>query len=454
MHVRRACEMLADDMLTSHSDRLHDGNQDPAMVTVPPGPSSRDWLARATRTAVPMGPPRSVDSGIVYDRALGVNVLDVDGNRYVDLAAGFGAMLLGHSHPQICSAIEHQSQTLLQALGDVYPSQVRIELEQRLLECCGIDDGAVMLGQSGSDAVTAALKTSVLATGKSSVVGFTGAYHGLGHAPLAVCGLRDSYRMPFADQLNPHVSFAPYPADAASSALCLEVVRERLRKGDVGAVMIEPILGRGGCIVPPHGVLAELSHLAHAAGALVVADEIWTGLGRAGSWLIAPEVGLLPDLICLGKGLGGGVPISACLGRRSVMNAWQRESEVVHTATFSGAALAARAALSTLEILANKGFMLERNHAGCLWRDSIKEACFGLPGVVDVRGRGFMIGIDLGTRPGIAVVAMRRMLERGYIVSTGGGSRDVVILTPPIVIDDRHREPCVAALTEVLAGLA
>jgi 4-aminobutyrate aminotransferase/(S)-3-amino-2-methylpropionate transaminase len=400
-----------------------------------------------------MGPPRSVDSGIVYAAARGVNVLDVDGNRYVDLAAGFGALLLGHAHPRICDAVAEQSRTLMQALGDLYPSAVRLELEQQILNRCGISDGAVMFGQSGSDAVTAALKTAVLATGRPSVIAFTGAYHGLGYAPVALCGLRESYRAPFLAQLNPHVTFLPYPADEHSAALCLELAARRLQQGDVGAVVIEPILGRGGCLVPPDGALAALRQLVRSAGALLVADEIWTGLGRAGGWLTSLELRIEPDLICLGKGLGGGLPISACVGRRNVMQAWQREPEVVHTATFAGAALASRAALVTLELLGDPGFLEVKRRAGLLWRDTIAHACLGLPVVADVRGRGFMIGIDLGSRPGLAVTVLRRMLERGYIVSTGGGARDVVILTPPLVIDDRHREPFVRVLSEVLAEL-
>lgn len=435
-------------------DCLLDGNQSPELRVLPPGPESRAWQARALRTSAPMGPPRGSGSGIVYAAARGVNVVDVDGNRYVDLAAGFGAQLLGHSHPRVCEAIEEQSRTLLQALGDLYPSTVRLDLEQRLLDCCGISDGAVALGQSGSDAVTAALKTAVLATGKSAVIAFTGAYHGLGHAPLALCGLRESYRAPFADQLNARVTFLPYPADASSAEQCLELAEQRLHAGDVGAVVIEPILGRGGCIVPPDGVLAALSRLARSAGALIIADEIWTGLGRAGGWLVSPAMGLDADLICLGKGLGGGLPISACVGRRSVMQAWRRDPEVVHTATFSGAAMAARTACATLEVLGGPGFLDAAEQNGTAWRESIEQACLGLPGVVDVRGRGFMIGLELGPKPGMAVDVMRRLLERGYIVSTGGGMRDVLVLTPPIVIDTAQCAPFISALSDVLRAVA
>ncbi|HMA96089.1 MAG TPA: aspartate aminotransferase family protein [Polyangiaceae bacterium] len=431
-------------------DRLLDGNQAPEILLPPPGPKSREYLAQGLRTSAPMGPPRSSQNGIVYGQARGVNVLDLDGNRFVDLAAGFGAMLLGHSHPRICAALQHQASTLLQALGDVYPSAVRLDLEQLLLDCCGIADGSVLLGLSGSDAVTAALKTALLATGKPAVIAFTGGYHGLGHAPLSLCGLRESYRVPFAAQLNAHVTFVPYPTDSVVAERCLELVASRLAHGDVGAIVVEPILGRGGCCIPPDGALSELSSLAHRTGALVIADEIWTGLGRAGHWLVSHELGLLPDLICVGKGLGGGLPVSACLGRREVMRAWSREPEVVHTATFAGAALGARTALTTLEILREPGFMQARRLAGERWLKAIARACAALPSVASVRGKGFMIGIDLGSRPGLAVTVMRRMLERGYIVSTGGGARDVIILTPAITIDDSQIDPFVAVLSEVL----
>jgi 4-aminobutyrate aminotransferase / (S)-3-amino-2-methylpropionate transaminase / 5-aminovalerate transaminase len=439
-------------MSATFSHRLLDGNQAPELVAEPPGLNSRLYLERALRTSAPMGPPRSADAAIVYDCALGVNVVDVDGNRYVDLAAGFGAMLLGHGNPRIQAALVDQAGCLMQALGDVYPSAIRLQLEQRLLQCCGIE-GKVLWGLSGSDAVTAALKTALLTTEKPAVIAFAGAYHGLGNAPLALCGLRESYRAPFAEQLNTHVTFVPYPSDEETSARSLELVRSRLERGDVGAVVIEPILGRGGCCVPPPGVLKELSNLVHAANALIVSDEIWTGLGRAGSWLVSGELGLMPDIYCLGKGLGGGLPVSACVARNQIMQAWCRQPEVVHTATFAGAALGARTALANLDLLSENGFMQGRCIAGERWRQEIARRCSTLKLVSEVRGRGFMIGIDLGASPGLAVTVMRRMLQRGYIVSTGGGARDVVILTPPITIEDVHLEPFLQAFTEVLKGL-
>jgi 4-aminobutyrate aminotransferase/(S)-3-amino-2-methylpropionate transaminase len=376
---------------------------------------------------------------IVYARGTGCNVLDVDGNRFVDLAAGFGALLLGHCHPAIRRALDSQSERLLQALGDVYPSEPKIALCERLGALHPSGDGQVILGQSGADAVSAALKSAVLATGKPGVIGFTGAYHGLSYGPLASLGLRRSYREPFAAQLNPHARFAPYPADRDRLDETLETVRSELAKGDVGAILVEPILGRGGCVVPPPSFLPELARLAQQAGALIVADEIWTGLGRAGSMLYSSQNGVVPDLVCLGKGLGGGLPISACIGTRAVMQAWSREREVVHTSTFAGAPLACVTALATLDTLSREG-LIERS------------ASVGRELMRAVRGSGLMIGIDLGDRPGEAVRLARALLRRGYLSSTGGGTREVLVLTPPLIISERLLDFFLDELDMLLAG--
>src|SRR5207237_1654166 len=140
--------------------------------------------------------------------------------------------------------------------------------------------------------------------------------------PLAACRLHPAFRSPFAAQLGDHVVSAPYPSDDAALDACMMQVRSAMTTGAIGACLVEPILGRGGCVVPPARFLPELRRACDEAGALLVADEIWTGLGRSGSWLASLESGVVPDLICLGKGLGAGLPISACVGKERVMNAW------------------------------------------------------------------------------------------------------------------------------------
>jgi 4-aminobutyrate aminotransferase / (S)-3-amino-2-methylpropionate transaminase / 5-aminovalerate transaminase len=416
------------------------GQDSPFLRGRTPGPQSRSWLTRAARTAAPMGKrdPRARPGAgsIVYASAKGSNVLDVDANRYVDLAAGFGALLLGHSHPSVVRALEFQSRRLLQALGDVYPSEPKIALMDRLVELHPNRDAQVLFGQSGADVVSAALKTAALHSGRPGVLAFQGAYHGLSYGPLAACGLRASYRDPFAQQLNAHVHFVAYPRDAEGAERALEHARQLLASQPIGAVLIEPVLGRGGCLVPPDGFLPALGRAARERGALLIADEIWTGLGRAGRLFFSRRDDFFPDLVCLGKGLGGGVPISALIGERSVMSAWSRDQEVVETSTFAGAPLACACAIATLDVITREHLSERSAELGAWFRAALSDALASRPGI-EIRGEGLMVGIDLGERPGAGQALQRALLERGYITSTGGGGREVLVLTPPLNIAER-----------------
>jgi len=415
---------------------------------------------RHAHRAAPMGPkPRHAPGdlsappgGIVYASAKGCNVIDVDANRYVDFAAGFGAMLLGHSHPNVLRVLAFQEQRLLLALGDVFPADAKIALLERLAQLHPDPNARVMLGQSGADAVTGALKSAVLFTGKPGVLAFSGAYHGLSHAPLAALGLRESYRAPFSAQLNPHVTFAPYPAREEDLAATLECTRGALSGGGLGAILVEPILGRGGVIVPPRSFLPELGKLAREFGALVIADEIWTALGRSGKMLFSLDSGFVPDLVCFGKGLGGGLPISAVVGRGEVLAAWRRDEEVVHTSTFTGSALACATSLATLDLISREHLPERSAQLGVRLMGLLSERLARFP-LLSVRGSGLMVAIDLGKGPGKASVLASRMLERGYITSTGGGQREVLVLTPPLTIGQALFEGFAKALEDSVGAL-
>jgi 4-aminobutyrate aminotransferase/(S)-3-amino-2-methylpropionate transaminase len=389
----------------------------------------------------------------VFATGQGSNVIDVDGNRYVDLAAGFGALLVGHCHKNIKRAINLQAERLLLALGDVYSADAKVALLERLAGLFPEARAGVVLGQSGSDAVAAALKTAMLYTGRPGVIAFQDAYHGLGYGPLAACGLRSSYRTPFQAQLNPAIHFVDYPSNNAELGAAMSAVEKVFSSGAVGAILVEPILGRGGCIVPPASFLPELSRSAHAHGALLIADEIWTGLGRAGKTLFSVGDDVMPDIICLGKGLGGGLPISACVGRRAIMDSWSQPDEVVHTATFSGAPLACATALALLDLCERQRLAERSAEVGARFLVNLRSALADLSVVAEVRGAGLMIGIDLGDRPGGAVALQRGLLERGYVTTTGGGRRQILVLTPPLTIDERLLDLFVLELRATLSGL-
>jgi 4-aminobutyrate aminotransferase / (S)-3-amino-2-methylpropionate transaminase / 5-aminovalerate transaminase len=436
------------------------GDEPPDVRVPPPGPLSRSAAARlaslecpafgqrrdarAAQTGDEMGP-------IVLASGRGSNLHDVDGNRYVDLIAGFGALLLGHGAAPVRRAIEGQAERLLMGLGDVYSADAKIALLSRITALHGGDRPRAMLGQSGSDAITCAIKTARLATGKPGLVAFEGAYHGLGYAALPACGVRPSYRAPFADQLNAHVSFAPYPRAEGDLDRALSEVDRALAGGSVGAVLVEPILGRGGCVVPPDGFLRELVEVAHRRGALVIADEIWTGLGRSGSMVRSADAGARADIVCFGKGLGGGVPISACVADEAIMMAWATAAtgEVLHTSTHAGSPIACAAAIATLDAVRSRGLPARATEVGARAREAFARALEGSAGMIEVRGAGLMIGVELdsGER---ALRAMRGMLARGYLVLTGGPSSETITLTPALDIHEDRLEGAALALRDAL----
>ncbi|MCS6900426.1 MAG: aspartate aminotransferase family protein [Myxococcales bacterium] len=431
------------------------GQEAPCIVTPPPGPRSREFALRLARAEYPANVARRAlreeASGvsqlpITYATAQGSNVVDVDGNRYVDLTAGFGALLLGHNDRGSAEALRRQAGRLWHALGDVYPSDAKIELLEALTALAPFPDARVILGQSGADAVSAALKTALLTTGKPGVVAFEGAYHGLSYGPLAVCGYRNSFREPFRPQLNPHVRFIPFPSGARDASEALDALEGVLRSRNVGAVLVEPILGRGGCIPAPAGFLQAVGELTRRYEALVIVDEIWTGLGRSGSFLLSVEQGLLADLICLGKGLGGGLPLSACLGTPAAMHGWTRgRGDVVHTSTFSGSPLACATALTLLSELRRQDLSRRSAVVGAAWVEKLHTHLRGIPGYVEVRGAGLMVGVEL-TSAAVAFEVGRKLLTDGYITLGGGRDYEALTLTPPLTIEEHLLDSFTEAL--------
>lgn len=443
------------------------GAEPPLLRMPPPGPMSRAWMGRLQGVDAPWTDARRArraqllgfdHAPIVIATAKGSNLFDLDGNRYADFTASFGAALVGHGHPRVVRTLEMQLERAMFGLGDVYPTDAKIGLTERLARLFPEPGARVMFGLSGSDAIDAAIKTALLATGRPGIVAFEGAYHGLGTGPLAACGLRPEFRVPFAPHLTPHVRFLPYPRAPRRDghggdplAASLAAVDAACGAGDVGAILVEPILGRGGVVVPPEGFLAGLREIATRRGALLVADEIWTGLGRSGAMLRSVEDGAVPDLVCLGKGLGGGVPISACVGKGPIMDAWrtpkgraltdaereaqedQPHGEAIHTSTYAGNPLACATALAMLDTIVGTKLVQRSHDEGTAFREALSAALGREERVLDVRGRGFMLGVEVegGARRGLGL--MHDLLQKGYVVLTGGKG-DVITLTPPLNI--------------------
>ncbi len=404
-------------------------DQRPELCTPIPGPLS---LALSERlAALECQNITCLDpSPIFWQRATGANVWDVDGNRFIDLTAAFGVANVGHRHPDVVAAVRAQAGELLHGMGDVHPPAIKVALLEVLAgRFPGGVDARVMLGSSGSDAVEMALKTAQLATGQAGVIAFEGAYHGLAFGALDVTWRRD-FRDPFAARLPRATRFARF-GDLAD-------VEQVARASDeaIGAVLVEPIQGRAGERVPPPGFLAELRELCTRKGWLLIADEIYTGFGRTGDWFACDFEGVVPDLLCVGKGMASGMPISACLGLRDVMDAWPlSKGEALHTQTFIGHPVGCAAALASMNALEEEKLIERAARVGdALLRRLASEIC-DRASVHEVRGRGLMIGIEC-KQPEIALACCRGALERGVIALPSGDQGQVISITPPLSIGE------------------
>src|ERR1017187_5490245 len=291
---------------------------------------------------------------IVWERASGVHVWDANGKKYLDLTAAFGVAATGHANPRVVKAGQQQMAKLLHAMGDVHPHALKAQLARELSRLTferwsTSRTGKTIFCNSGFEAVEAALKTAMLATGKPGVIAFEGAYHGLGYGALNATH-RAHFRAPFRRQLREFAHFVPFPKDGQASPLATQM-RRLFRRERIGAVLVEPIQVRGGINLPPPGFLPLLRRLCDEHHALLIVDEIYTGFGRTGKWFACEHSRTVPDVICLGKALTGGFPLSACVGRASLMDAaWPASTgEAIHTSTFLGHPVGCAMALAQIE---------------------------------------------------------------------------------------------------------
>ncbi len=418
--------------------------QPPLVRTTIPGPASRALAERLARVESHNVTCFETGGPIFWERAAGANVWDVDGNRFVDLGAGFGVAVAGHNHPDIVRAIGDQASQLLHAMGDIHPPRVKVELLERL---CAIYPGGApargVLMSSGSDAIETALKTSLLATGRAGVIAFEGGYHGLSLGALDTTWRRD-FREPFAARLPAATRFARY-GDVESVAEVAEGPGP-----PVGAVLVEPVQGRGGERIPPSGFLSGLRRLCDERGWLLIADEIYTGFGRTGRWFGCDHESVIPDLLCAGKGMTSGMPLSVCLGRAEVMQAWPvSNGEALHTQTFLGHPLCCRAALACLDVLEGEKLVERSATLGGRALDWLREGFARHPSVKTVRGRGLMIGVECGSGE-VAGRAQVEALRQGVIVLPSGPAGEVISITPPLTIDSETFRKALATLAAAL----
>jgi 4-aminobutyrate aminotransferase-like enzyme len=446
---------------------------------------------------------------IVWERAKGAFVWDADGKKYLDLTAAFGVAAAGHANARVVRAGQTQLARLPHAMGDVHPHALKAELAQKLSQITferwnsirrdefhefqksktqlgtrgTRPSGKTIFTNSGFEAVEAALKTAILATGRHGVIAFTGAYHGLGYGTLNATH-REYFRKPFQPQLREFVHFAPFPIPARGSRReeahfknrkseignrkfpepphvgCYEVeqrLRQLFRRKKIGAILVEPVQARGGINVPPPEFLPLLRKLCDEFGALLIADEIYTGFGRTGKWFACEHSGVAPDLICLGKALTGGFPLSACVGRADLMDAaWPpSKGEALHTSTFLGNPVGCAMALAQIAEIERQKLPERSAQLGGFLFAELQSKIPGGKFQIAVRGQGLMAGVELRRHDGSPATAetfaaVKNLLQRGYIFLPEGEHGNVISFTPPLTITKLQLAKAVAALAEVL----
>ena len=443
---------------------------------------------------------------IVWERAQGVHVWDAEGKKYLDLTAAFGVAVAGHANPRVVRAGQKQMARLLHAMGDVHPHALKAQLARELSritferwakanrksEIGNREWGKVIFSNSGFEAVESALKTALLATGKRGVIAFEGAYHGLGYGALNATH-RKHFRNPFRSQLREFGHFVPFPVVGKASSLspiktqlnwdrrdaCPDLkamesrIRQIFRREKIGAILVEPVQARGGINIPPPEFLPLLRQLCDEHGALLILDEIYTGFGRTGKWFACEHNGTgilpvqdrqdacpttIPDLICLGKALTGGFPLSACVGRADLMDAaWPASTgEAIHTSTFLGHPVGCAMALAQIAEIRRLKLCERSEEIGKYLLAELQSLqVSGFRFQVFARGLGLMAGVELILPNGkpateLALLAVKTLLHRGFTFLPEGEHANVISFTPPLTITRAQLAKAIAALAEVL----
>ncbi len=363
------------------------------------------------------GPPK-----LTLVRGEGAHVWDADGKEYVDLLGGIAVNTLGHAHPALVAAVTQQVSTLSH-VSNFFTTPQQVELAERLLAVTAVDgaDGRVFFCNSGAEANEGALKLTRL-TGRTHVVAMEDAFHGRTMGALALTS-KAAYRAPF-EPLPGHVTWVPF---ADTEALAAAVTDE------TAAVVIEPLQGEAGVNVAPTDFLVAAREITERHGALLWLDEVQSGMGRTGSWLASHPSGVIPDLVTLAKGLGGGLPIGALIGFGRAATLFEPGN---HGTTFGGNPLSCAAALAVLATIEEEGLLARSAVVGERLRAALRED----PRVLEVRGVGVLVGLTLAQGVAPAVVAAAQ--EAGWIINATGPDR--IRLAPPLVVTDADVEAFLA----------
>ncbi len=429
-----------------------------------PGTKARAMIKRDSAVISPSY-PRGIP--LVMDHGKGCEIWDVDGNRFLDFAAGIAVNSTGHSHPKVVKAIQDQAEKFLHISSDFYHEQW-VALGEKLNEIAPFEEAAVsFMNNSGTEAVETAIKLARYHTGRSNFIGFTGAFHGRTMGAVTFTASKPTYHRGFYPLMN-GVVHAPYPNPYRPvldrlpgedyGETCVRYIEEEilghiLPPDEVAGILLETVQGEGGYVIPPPGFLPALRDLCDKYEILLIVDEVQCGMGRTGKWWAVEHFDVEPDVLTTAKGIASGMPLGACIARKSVMD-WPRGA---HGNTFGGNPIACAAALATLELIENE-YMENAAVVGEYTLDAMHEIMSRHPSIGDVRGIGLMIGVEFVKDRKTKVPAdeltnriVDLAFERGLVLLSCGKS--VIRITPPLCITKDEIDEGLKVLDEAI-GLA
>jgi 4-aminobutyrate aminotransferase len=437
-------------------------NEVPKVVTDLPGPKAREIIDKDERFLATV----TKASPLAVERAKGELVWDVDGNLFLDFASGVSVINIGHCHPKVVRAVQDQAGKVIHFAGTDFYYDVQSRLVERLARVApGRGERKVFLSNSGTESVEAAMKVSRWSSGRKQFIAFIGAFHGRTQGALSLTCSKRVQRaryFPLVPGVT-HIPYAycyrcPYHLEYPSCGIwCAKILEEvyldaLLPPEEVAAMFFEPVQGEGGYIVPPREFLPEMAKICRAHGILTVDDEVQAGMGRTGKMWAVEHFGVDPDIVCMAKSLGSGMPIAATVFRKELD--WKRSG--AHSSTYGGNCLACTGALATLDVIEEEGVVQQAARKGEVMRERSEEIKTRFENVGDVRGLGMMRALEFvedrrGKEPAVKLRndIVSRAFHKGLVLL--GCGRSGIRLIPPLTIEERNLERGMDILEESIS---
>ncbi len=416
-----------------------------------------------------MAPVLGRSSNIVVERGRGSYVWSVDDRRYLDFAMGIATVNTGHSHPRVLAAATAQIEKIVHPSATMAHYEGNIRLAEKLASIVPGDLDTTFFTNSGAEAVEAAVKLARYVTGRRAVIGFQGGFHGRTMGALSLTSSKVHYREGY-EGFVPSTYIMPYPYaqrcqvghDCAGGCrgACTDFIERQFAQvidpHQVAAMLVEPVQGEGGYIVPPSWYLGRLRALCDLYGIMLLVDEVQTGFGRTGKWFASEHWGVVPDVQIMAKGIASGFPLAAITARHEVMERWPAGA---HGSTFGGNPVSCAASLATIEVIEQEGLRENAAAQGAVIMERLRALQVRVPAIADVRGLGLMIGIEFSDEQGAPDGALcerirQRCIDDGLLLLSCGYKEQVLRLIPSLALTDEELDEGLGILTNaVLASL-